>query len=64
MLALHGEVERSAEGGWVVRYGILDDEGKVIRWVWHPPPYPHVVEKVKKKRKPKLDLSNVPDALF
>jgi hypothetical protein len=47
-----------------VRYGILDDEGKVIRWVWEKPPYPHVVEKIKRQRKKKLDLSNVPDALF
>ena len=48
----------------MTKYGILDDEGKVIRWVWEKPPYPHVVEKIKRKRKPKLDLSNVPDALF
>jgi hypothetical protein len=47
-----------------VRYGILDDEGKVIRWVWEKPPYPHVVEKIKRQRKKKLDLSNIPDALF
>lgn len=45
-----------------MRYGILDDEGKVVRWVWSVPPYPHIVQKF--KRKPKLDLSNVPDALF
>jgi hypothetical protein len=47
-----------------MRYGILDDEGQVIRWVWTVPPYPHVVERIKRKRKPKLDLSQVPDALF
>lgn len=47
-----------------MRYGILDDEGKVIRWVWEKPPYPHVVEKIKRQRKKKLDLSNIPDALF
>jgi len=45
-----------------MRYGILDDEGKVVRWVWHPPPYPHIVERI--KRKPKLDISNVQEALF
>jgi len=44
-----------------MRYGILDDEGRVVRWVWHMPPYPHIVYKIKK---PKLDLSNVPEALF
>lgn len=47
-----------------MKYGILDDEGNVIRWVWFAPPYPHVVVKVPRRRKPKLDLSNVPDALF
>ena len=47
-----------------MRYGILDDEGQVVRWVWTVPPYPHIVERIKRKRKPKLDLSSVPDALF
>jgi len=47
-----------------MRYGILDDEGKVIRWVWEKPPYPHVVEKIKRQRKQKLDLSKVQEALF
>ena len=48
----------------LLKYGILDDEGNVIRWVWHMPPYAHVVVKVKRKRQPKLDLSNAPEALF
>jgi len=47
-----------------LKYGILDDEGNVIRWVWYMPPYAHVVVKVKRKQKPKLDLSNAPEALF
>ena len=47
-----------------MRYGILDDEGNVVRWVWEKPPYPHIVQKIKRQRKKKLDLSNVPDALF
>ena len=47
-----------------VRYGILDDEGKVVRWVWTMPPYPHIVEKIKRLRKPKTDTSKVPDAPF
>jgi len=47
-----------------MKYGILDDEGQVVRWVWEKPPYPHIVQKFKRPRKPKLDLSNVPDALF
>jgi len=48
----------------LLKYGILDDEGNVIRWVWFEPPYPHVVVKVKRKRQPKLDLSNALEALF
>lgn len=47
-----------------MRYGILDDENRVIRWVWFKPPYPHVVEKVKRPRKPKLDFSKCQEALF
>jgi len=47
-----------------MRYGILDDEGQVVRWVRAVPPYPHIVERIKRKRKLKLDLSNVPEALF
>lgn len=45
-----------------MKYGILDDEGRVVRWVWEKPPYPHIAQK--RPRKPKLDLSNVPEALF
>lgn len=48
----------------MLKYGILDDEGNVIRWVWSVPPYPHVAVKVPRPRKPKLDLSGVPDAPF
>lgn len=47
-----------------MRYGILDDEGRVVRWAWTVPPYPHITQKIKRKRKQKLDLSQVPDALF
>jgi hypothetical protein len=48
----------------LLKYGILDDEGLVIRWVWVEPPYPHVVIKVKRKHKPKIDLSNLQEAPF
>jgi hypothetical protein len=47
-----------------MKYGILDDEGKVIRWVWAVPPYPHIVQKIKRQRKQKLDLSKVQEGLF
>ena len=45
-----------------MKYGILDDEGKVVRWVFDKPDYPHIVEKI--KRKPKFDPAQCPDALF
>jgi hypothetical protein len=48
----------------LLKYGILDDEGIVIRWVWVEPPYPHVVVKVKRKQTPKLDLSQCQEAPF
>jgi hypothetical protein len=48
----------------LLKYGILDDEGNVVRWVWHMPPYAHVVVKVKRKHKPKLDLSQCQEAPF
>jgi len=52
-------------GGFLnMKYGILDDEGQVVRWVWEKPDYPHIVVKVKRKRKPKFDPSGYPDALF
>jgi len=42
-----------------MKYGILDEEGSVVRWVWEKPDYPHIVW-----RKPKFDPSGYPDALF
>jgi hypothetical protein len=47
-----------------LKYGILDDEGRVVRWVWFVPPYPHIAVKVPRPSKPKLDLSGVQDAPF
>ena len=47
-----------------MKYGIFDDEGFVVRWVWAVPPYPHVAVKVTRKKKPKLDLSKCQEALF
>jgi hypothetical protein len=50
----------------VIKYGILDDDGRVIRWVWERPSsgYQFVTVKVPRPRKPKLDLSQFPDALM
>ena len=45
--------------GKEMKYGILDDDGQVVRWVWEKPDYPHIVW-----RKPKFDPSGYPDALF
>jgi len=45
-----------------MKYGILDEEENVVRWVWEKPDYPHIVVKV--KRKPKFDSAQYPDALF
>lgn len=30
----------------MTRYGLLDDDGQVIRWVWQAPPagVPHIIE--------------------
>jgi len=44
-----------------IRYGILDDEGQVIRWVWNKPSalYRYIIQRV-----PTVDLSNIEDAPF
>jgi hypothetical protein len=47
-----------------MKYGILDDEGVVVRWVWEKPDYPHIAVRIKRQRKPKFDPSGYPDALF
>lgn len=46
------------------RYGILDDDDKVIRWVWDKPSdsYRFIVQKIPKK--PAIDLSQFEEALF
>ena len=48
----------------MIQYGILDDFGAVVRWVWDKPPYPHITRKVSRYRKPKFDISTLPDAPF
>lgn len=46
------------------RYGILDDDGQVIRWVWDKPSacYQYIVKKI--PRKPPIDWNNFEPALF
>lgn len=48
------------------KYGILDDAGKVVRWVFDKPSeaYQFIVVKIKRARKPKLDLSQFEAAPF
>jgi len=47
-----------------MQYGILDDEGNVVRWLWTKPAYPHIERKVKRLKKPKIDLAKFETALF
>jgi hypothetical protein len=48
----------------VIKYGILDYMGKVVRWVWEKPAdhYKYITVKIKRQRKPRLDLSTLPEA--
>jgi hypothetical protein len=48
----------------MIQYGILDDDGAVVRWVWDKPSYPHTTRKVPKPRKKQIDLSNFEAAPF
>lgn len=48
----------------MIQYGILDDEGAVVRWVWDNPSYPHITRKVPRHRKPKIDWTNFEPAPF
>ena len=48
----------------MIQYGILDDEGAVVRWVWDKPPYPHITRRAPRRRKPKIDFSNFEPAPF
>lgn len=50
----------------MTKFGILDDDDRVIRWVWDRPgaAYRYVEVKVPRPRKPKIDLSQFEPALF
>lgn len=48
----------------MIQYGILDDDGAVVRWVWDKPAYPHITRKVTRARKPKIDLNQFEPAPF
>lgn len=48
----------------MIQYGILDDEGAVVRWVWVKPSYPHITRRIPKQRKAAIDLSKFEAAPF
>lgn len=48
----------------MIQYGILDDDGVVVRWVWYKPDYPHITRRVPKQRKAPIDLSQFEPAPF
>lgn len=50
----------------MTRYGILDDAGQVVRWVWQQPGpgYLFVTVRVRRQRKPRPDLSQYEPAPF
>jgi hypothetical protein len=52
---------------YTLRYGILDPEGRVVRWVFDPPAggiYRYVTVKTPRPRPEKIDLSQFEPALF
>jgi hypothetical protein len=48
----------------MTQYGILDDDGAVVRWVWDKPSYPHITRKVPRQRKKQIDWANFEAAPF
>lgn len=49
----------------MTKYGILDDFGEVVRWVWERPVgRAYITIQVKRQRKAKVDLSQFGEALL
>jgi hypothetical protein len=50
----------------MIKYGILDGFGHVVRWVYEKPSdiYQFVTVKIKKTRKARIDLSKFEEALL
>lgn len=48
----------------IIRYGVLDDFGAVIRWQWNKPSsnYKYITKRIKVE--PVIDWSNFEPALF
>lgn len=49
-----------------MKFGILDDEGQVVRWVWDKPGlgYQFITVKVPKHKRAAIDLAAFPEALL
>ena len=49
----------------MIKYGLLDDFGEVVRWVWERPVgRQYITVKVKRQRKAKIDLNKFGEALL
>lgn len=50
----------------MIKYGVLDDEGELVRWVWERPSelYRFIVVRVKRERRPRIDPSQFEPAPF
>ena len=49
----------------VMKYGILDDEGKVVRWLDYKPCHSQfIVKRIPRNRKHKIDWDNIEEAPF
>lgn len=50
----------------MLKYGLLDDEGELVRWVWERPSeqYRFIVVRVKRERRARVDLSQFEPAPF
>lgn len=44
----------------LTRYGILDDEDRVIRWVWHKPgpAFRFIIQRLPQKQRQPIDWNN------
>ena len=48
----------------MIQYGILDDDGAVVRWVWDKLSYTNITRKVHRQRKKQIDWANFEAAPF
>lgn len=49
----------------LIKYGILDDEGQVVRWVYDKPAHDQfIVVKIKRQKRKAIDWANIEEAPF